>query len=219
MDPAPLARAVFAALGGVMEGVRANGGFSDEVMAIADELGYFADHDVPAASLLLWSEGITGVPQPPERLEEPELVRRMCRIGADLQLTRLLPALVTAALAAGAEPGEGAGGGSRRGRGGPPCRERSRRTGPRRDRPRRCSPHVARRPPPRHPAPGVRRTRVGEGRLSDLRRRAGADPVRAGARGRPALCLTSVTPGVFSSARLASPMPRMADCRSCSVEC
>ncbi|CAL9490807.1 hypothetical protein SUDANB1_03219 [Streptomyces sp. enrichment culture] len=143
MDPAPLARAVFAALGGVvetgavraagtwvladvsvgdflaprqgdlrclMEGVRASGGFSDEVMAIADELGYFADHDVPAASLLLWSEGITGVPQPPERLEEPELVRRMCRIGADLQLTRLLQALVTAALAAGTGAGEGAAG-------------------------------------------------------------------------------------------------------------
>jgi hypothetical protein len=141
MDPAPLARAVFAALGGVveigavraagtwvladvsvrdflaprqgdlrclMEGVRAGGGFSDEVMAIADELGYFADHDVPAASLLLWSEGIAGVPDPVERLEEPELVRRMCRIGADLQLTRLLQALVTAALAAGTEPGEGA---------------------------------------------------------------------------------------------------------------
>ncbi|MFI2718694.1 hypothetical protein ACH5AI_20455 [Streptomyces collinus] len=143
MDPAPMARAVFAALGGVVEigavratgtwmladvsvrdflasrqgdlrrlteGVRAVGRFSDEVMAIADELGYFADHAVPAASLLLWSEGITGVPQPPERLEEPALVRRMCRIGADLQLTRLLQALVTAALAAGIEPGEGAAG-------------------------------------------------------------------------------------------------------------
>ncbi|MEU9224793.1 hypothetical protein AB0D40_10525 [Streptomyces massasporeus] len=135
-----MARAVFAALGGIVEigavrstgtwllpdvsvgaflqprqgdlrclveGVRAVGRFSDEVMAIADELGYFADNDVPAASLLLWSEGITGVPQPPERLEEPELVR-LCRIGADLQLTRLLQALVTAALAAGTESGEGA---------------------------------------------------------------------------------------------------------------
>lgn len=141
MDPAPMARAVFAALGGVveigavratgtwllpdvsvrafleprqddlrrlLEGVRVVGRFSGAVMAIADELGYFADHDVPAASLLLWSEEITGVPEPPERLEEPELVRRMCRIGADLQLTRLLQALVTAALAAGTEPGEGA---------------------------------------------------------------------------------------------------------------
>ncbi|MFD9978864.1 hypothetical protein ACFWZJ_00590 [Streptomyces massasporeus] len=32
----------------------------------------------------------------------------MCRIGADLQLTRLLEGLVTAALAAGTEPREGA---------------------------------------------------------------------------------------------------------------
>ncbi|MFD7240784.1 hypothetical protein [Streptomyces massasporeus] len=79
-------------------------------MAIAGELGYFADHEVPAASLLLWSEGIAGVPEPVERLEEAELVRRMCRIGADLQLTRLLQALVTACLAAGTEPGEGAAG-------------------------------------------------------------------------------------------------------------
>jgi hypothetical protein len=137
----PLARAVFAALGGLveigaaratgagvladvsvgdflaprqddlrclMEDVRALGRFPDAVMAIADELGYFADHEVPAASLLLWSEGIAGLPEPLERLEEPALVRRMCRIGADLQLTRLLQALVTAALAAGTESGEGA---------------------------------------------------------------------------------------------------------------
>ncbi|MEU2750749.1 hypothetical protein ABZ613_31600 [Streptomyces collinus] len=138
-----MARAIFAALGGVveigavratgtgaladvsvgdflaprqddlrrlMEDVRALGRFPDAVMAIARELGYFADHEVPAASLLLWSEGITGVPEPPERLEEPALVRRMCRIGADLQLTRLLQALVTAALAAGTESGEGVAG-------------------------------------------------------------------------------------------------------------
>ncbi|KOV93413.1 hypothetical protein ADK65_32205 [Streptomyces sp. NRRL B-1140] len=45
-----------------------------------------------------------------ERLEEPELMRRMCRIGADLQLTRLLQALVAAALIAGTEAGEGAAG-------------------------------------------------------------------------------------------------------------
>ena len=33
-----------------------------------------------------------------------------------------------------------------------------------------------------------------------------------------ASCLTFVTPGVFSPARLAEPLPRMADCPSCSVE-
>lgn len=138
-----MARAVFAALGGVveigavraagtwllpdvsvgafletrqedlrrlLEDIRVVGRFSAEVMAIADELGYFAGHEVPAASLLLWSEGIAGVADPVERLEEPEPMRRMCRIGADLQLTRLLHGLVTAALAAGTEPGEGTAG-------------------------------------------------------------------------------------------------------------
>jgi hypothetical protein len=39
------------------------------------------------------------------------------------------------------------------------------------------------------------------------------------ATGRPASRLTYITPGVFSSARLASPLPHMADCPSCSVEC
>ena len=92
----------------LMEDVRTVCRFSDEVMAIARELGYFRDHEVSGASLLLWSEGITGVPRPPGRLEEPALVRRMCRIGADLQLTRLLQALVTVALAAGTGAGEGA---------------------------------------------------------------------------------------------------------------
>jgi hypothetical protein len=33
------------------------------------------------------------------------------------------------------------------------------------------------------------------------------------------MCLTRVTLGVSSPARLASPPPHMADCRSCSVEC
>ncbi|MFD8227867.1 hypothetical protein ACFV16_27330 [Streptomyces massasporeus] len=79
-------------------------------MAVADELGYLRDHEVPAASLPLWPEGIAGLPDLVERLEEPELVRGMCRIGADPQLTRLLQALVTAAVAAGTEAGEGAAG-------------------------------------------------------------------------------------------------------------
>jgi hypothetical protein len=47
-----------------MEGVRVVGRFSGEVMAIADELGYFRDHEVPAASLLLWSEGTPASPSP-----------------------------------------------------------------------------------------------------------------------------------------------------------
>jgi hypothetical protein len=50
----------------------------------------------------------------------------------------------------------------------------------------------------------------------------GAEKPDDAGRGRPApasLCLTCVTLGVFSPARLASRMPRMADCRGCSVEC
>jgi hypothetical protein len=82
--------------------------FSDGAMAIADELGYFRDHEVPAAMLLLWSAGVTGVPQPVERLEEPDVVRRMCRLATDLQLVNVLQALVNAAIAAGTDARTGA---------------------------------------------------------------------------------------------------------------
>ncbi|MGW0596196.1 hypothetical protein ACWD11_03525 [Streptomyces sp. NPDC002776] len=92
----------------LLEGIRSVCRFSDDAMAIVDELGRFRDHDVPAAFLLLWSGGITGVPQPLERLEEPPVVRRMCRMAADLQLTLFLQALINAAIAAGTEPGRGA---------------------------------------------------------------------------------------------------------------
>ncbi|MEV7318833.1 hypothetical protein [Streptomyces sp. NPDC093970] len=92
----------------LLDGVRVVCGFDDETMAIADELGYFRDHEVSAASLLLWSAGVTGVPQPLERLEEPAMVRRMCRMAADLQLVNLLQALVNAAVAGGTDAGTGA---------------------------------------------------------------------------------------------------------------
>ncbi|MEV7981379.1 hypothetical protein [Streptomyces sp. NPDC086519] len=92
----------------LLEGVREVCGFGDEAMAIADELGYFRDHEVTAASLLLWSAGVTGIPQPLERLEEPATVRRMCRMAADLQLVNLLQALVNAAVAAGMRADTGA---------------------------------------------------------------------------------------------------------------
>ncbi|MFD0223343.1 hypothetical protein [Streptomyces hirsutus] len=92
----------------LLDGIRSVARFSEEAMAIVDELGRFRDHEVPAAFLLLWSAGVTGVSQPLEKLEEPEVVRRMCRMAADLQLTLFLQALVTAALAAGTEAGRGA---------------------------------------------------------------------------------------------------------------
>jgi hypothetical protein len=77
-------------------------------MAVVDELGWFRDHDVPAAHLLLWSAGVTGVPEPVSQLEEPSTVRRMCRMAADLQLASLLQALITAAVAAGTSARHGA---------------------------------------------------------------------------------------------------------------
>ncbi|MFJ8085039.1 hypothetical protein ACIQ6Y_31030 [Streptomyces sp. NPDC096205] len=82
--------------------------FSDCAMAVVDELGWFRDHEVSGALLLLWSAGVTGVPQPLSRLEEPPTVRRMCRMAADLQLTALLQALITTAVAAGTPASRGA---------------------------------------------------------------------------------------------------------------
>ncbi len=93
---------------GLLDGIREVGRFGAPAMAIADELGYLRDHPVTSASLLLWSGAVTGVPQPLERLEEPQVVRRMCRMGADLQSTCLLEALTAAAITARVEPGEGA---------------------------------------------------------------------------------------------------------------
>ncbi|MFF4401436.1 hypothetical protein [Streptomyces sp. NPDC001480] len=92
----------------LLAGVRSVCRFGDEAMAIGDELGYFRDHEVSAAVLLLWSAGVTGVPRPFERLEEPSTVRRMCRMAADLQLVGLLDALVNAAVAAGTAARSGA---------------------------------------------------------------------------------------------------------------
>ncbi|MFJ6070018.1 hypothetical protein ACIQFU_04120 [Streptomyces sp. NPDC093065] len=95
-------------VGRLLSAVRSVCRFSDSGMAVVDELGRLRDHEVPAAFLLLWSAGVTGVPEPLEKLEEPALVRRMCRMAADLQLTLLLQALVTAAVAAGTEADRGA---------------------------------------------------------------------------------------------------------------
>ncbi|POX55409.1 hypothetical protein C3489_10175 [Streptomyces sp. Ru71] len=92
-------------LDSVLGGVRSLLQAGDHLAAVADQLGYFREHEVTGASLLLWSGGIAGVPDDPELLGEPGLVRRMCRIGADLQLTAFLHELVTAAITVG-EGGE-----------------------------------------------------------------------------------------------------------------
>ncbi|MFE7896431.1 hypothetical protein ACFU3E_02600 [Streptomyces sp. NPDC057424] len=92
----------------ILDGIRSVCRFTDDAMAIIDELGYLREHQVSTAVLLLWSGAITGVPRPFEQLEDPRLVRRMCRVGADLQLTSLLQALVTAVIAAGTGARQGA---------------------------------------------------------------------------------------------------------------
>ncbi len=90
----------------LLETIRDVGDFTQPVMALFDELGYTRDHPVAAPSLLMWSAGYEEVSA---RLEEPAAVRRMSRVGADLQLARLLQALVDAAIARGPEVARGAG--------------------------------------------------------------------------------------------------------------
>ncbi|MFI0506270.1 hypothetical protein ACH3WN_25995 [Streptomyces albogriseolus] len=92
----------------LLAGVRSACAFDSTTMSIAWDLGRLRPHDVTAASLLLWSGGLTGVPDDPAELESPAVVRHMCRVGADLRLTRLLHASVTAAVAAGTEAKRGA---------------------------------------------------------------------------------------------------------------
>ncbi|MFE7334796.1 hypothetical protein [Streptomyces griseus] len=70
------------------------GNFDSTIMAMIDELGWNQDHEITAPSLLLWSGAIQEFsPQ----LEDAESVQRMLRTGNDLQMTRLLHALVGAA--------------------------------------------------------------------------------------------------------------------------
>jgi hypothetical protein len=88
--------------------VRGIGGFSPATMAIADELGYLREHEVTAPALLLWSGAIEGIPSRLEDLERPDVVRRTCHMGADLQMTYFLQALVTSAVVAGGDVRQGA---------------------------------------------------------------------------------------------------------------
>ncbi|WP_327415106.1 hypothetical protein [Streptomyces sp. NBC_01233] len=60
-------------------------------MAIADELGWLRDHEIVPAGLLLRSGGFEALT--PE-LGRPGPMRRMARMGADLQLAHLMQALV-----------------------------------------------------------------------------------------------------------------------------
>lgn len=92
----------------LLELVRDIGGFSSSAMAVADELGHLREHEVTAPSLLLWSGAVEGIPSRLDDLERPDIVRRMCHMAADLQLTHFLQALIMAAIAAGGEVHAGA---------------------------------------------------------------------------------------------------------------
>ncbi|MCF3133289.1 hypothetical protein [Streptomyces olivochromogenes] len=92
----------------VFAGICSVCGFGDGALALVDGTGYFRDYAVSSADLLLWSRGITGVPDPIARLEEPPTVRRMCRMAADVQLVDFLAELLGVAVAAGPEAREGA---------------------------------------------------------------------------------------------------------------
>lgn len=72
------------------------GGFHESTMALVDELGWHADHEVTAPSLLLWSGGIEKYSP---NIENPRAVHRMLGAGGDLQLVGFMHALVGAAVA------------------------------------------------------------------------------------------------------------------------
>ncbi|MGW6979731.1 hypothetical protein ACWGE1_09810 [Streptomyces sp. NPDC054932] len=84
----------------VLDVVRRLGAFRPDTMDILDGLGYLREHDVPAAILLMWSGCIEELT--PD-IGAPATVRRMARMGADLQTTRLLHALVGVAVFRGSD--------------------------------------------------------------------------------------------------------------------
>ncbi|MFF4420268.1 hypothetical protein ACFY04_05675 [Streptomyces sp. NPDC001549] len=84
----------------VLDVVRRLGDFHAESMEIMDGLGYLREHDVPPVTLLMWSGCIE---EYTPDLGAPETVRRMARMGADLQLAHLLQALVGVAALRGGD--------------------------------------------------------------------------------------------------------------------
>lgn len=82
----------------ILATVRDIGGFHPETMAIVDELAWHRHHEITAPSLLMWSGCIEAFTP---HLEEPVTVRRMVRMGADLQLANLMQALVGVASSRG----------------------------------------------------------------------------------------------------------------------
>ncbi|MFF4443261.1 hypothetical protein [Streptomyces sp. NPDC001502] len=84
----------------VLDVVRRLGDFHAESMDIMEGLGYLREHDVPPVTLLMWSGCIE---EYTPDLGTPETVRRMARMGADLQLAHLLQALVGVAALRGGD--------------------------------------------------------------------------------------------------------------------
>ncbi|WP_329206034.1 hypothetical protein OG257_08035 [Streptomyces sp. NBC_00683] len=82
----------------ILRTVQAVGNFHPSTMNLVDELGWHADHEITAASLLLWSRGIEEFSS---HLGSPRSVRRMVSAGADLHLVHFTHALVGAAVALG----------------------------------------------------------------------------------------------------------------------
>lgn len=92
----------------LMDGIRSVCRFDDAAMGIADEIGWFGDYEVDAAHLALYSGYLAATPEFLDRLDQPPVVRRMCRMAADLQLTEFLGAVIGTAVQAETEAGQGA---------------------------------------------------------------------------------------------------------------
>ncbi|MET9107929.1 hypothetical protein [Streptomyces zhihengii] len=79
---------------GIVGDVRCLGSFPEAHMRLLDELGWTRPHEVTYASLLLWAGGVEEVAVVPR---DRHHVRRTVERATDLQLARLVQALVFAA--------------------------------------------------------------------------------------------------------------------------
>ncbi|MFE0104810.1 hypothetical protein [Streptomyces sp. NPDC059009] len=87
----------------LLELIQESGDFTAPALQILNDLGYLREHPVEAPYLLMWSSGYQDISSRlgPSQLDAPATVRRMTRLGADLQLADFLHALVTASIARG----------------------------------------------------------------------------------------------------------------------
>ncbi|MGW5636818.1 hypothetical protein [Streptomyces sp. NPDC003832] len=91
----------------VLEAVRLIGGFSADTMAVFERQGgWNSDGEVTPESLMLYSGCIEAYP--PDT-GDPAVLRRMLRMGADLQSTALMDALVGVATVRGPGPAKAPG--------------------------------------------------------------------------------------------------------------